>query len=149
MYRVAGRTAGAAVLVGDVLKGFVPAAVGVAAGGRELGLACGIAAMVGHIAPITRRFRGGKGVATFGGACLFLYPIVSVALLVIWLVTMKFSRTPSVGSLVLALCLPIGVALTGRPGWEVAAVTAACGIVVLRHWTNIVRIVRRQEHAIS
>src|SRR5689334_17894800 len=64
VYRLAGRRAGAMVFLGDFAKGALAAGVGLAVGGRALGLACGAAAVAGHIAPVTRRFRGGKGVAT-------------------------------------------------------------------------------------
>ena len=72
--RVAGRRAGAIALVGDLLKGAVPAAVGWAVGGHGLGVACGVAAVVGHVLPATRRFRGGKGVATAAGMAVVLFP---------------------------------------------------------------------------
>lgn len=147
-YRLAGKRAGVAVLVGDVLKGLVPAAVGFLADGRPLGLACGIAAMLGHILPATRRFRGGKGVATLGGACWFLYPLVALGLMAVWGLTLRVSRTAALGSLVMALLLPVGVGLRGRPRWEVAATAGAAAVIVVRHRANIVRIVRREEHAL-
>lgn len=145
MYRVAGRRAGAVVLVGDVLKGFVPAAVGVIADGRPLGVACALAAMIGHILPATRGFRGGKGVATLGGACWFLYPLVAIGLMATWGLTMRLFRTASVGSLVMAILLPVGVALRGRPAWEVAAMVGAALVVIVRHRSNIIRIAHKQE----
>ncbi len=150
VYRVAGRRAGVAVLLGDVLKGFIPAAVGVAAGGRALGLACGVAAMLGHIFPVTRGFRaGGKGVATMGGACWFLYPLVAFGLIAVWGVLMRTLRVASVGSLAMIVLLPVGVALRGRPGWEVAVVAGASAVVLARHWPNIRRIARREEQVLG
>src|SRR5829696_8206095 len=77
VYRTAGSTAGALVLAGDVVKGIVPTMVGRKLGGRRLGLACGSAAVAGHVAPVTRRFRGGKGVATAAGLSLALDPGVT------------------------------------------------------------------------
>lgn len=148
MYRVAGRRAGAAVLVGDAIKGLVPAAVGLAADGRALGLACGMAAMIGHVLPITRRFRGGKGVATLAGASWVLYPLVSVALLGVWAVAMRLFRTASIGSLAMVSLLPVGVAVRGRPWWEVLVTAAAALVVVVRHRSNIERILRKQERTV-
>ena len=149
MYRVAGRRAGATVLIGDVLKGLIPTALGYLADGRPLATACGIAAMVGHVAPMLRGFRGGKGVSTLGGACILLHPIVSLCVVAIWALVMRTFRVASVGSLVMALLLPVGVALRGRPGWEVAAMAGAAAVIFVRHWSNIVRLVRNEERALS
>lgn len=150
MLRVAGKRAGVAVLIGDGLKGFVPAAVGFAAGGRPLGVACGLAAMMGHVLPFARGTRvGGKGVSTLAGACAFLYPLVAIGLLVLWAATTRLSHAASVGSLVIALALPLGVALRGRPAWEVAAMAAASGVVIIRHWSNIKRIAHHEERGLS
>lgn len=149
VYRVAGRRAGAAVLLGDALKGFVPAALGVAADGRPLGVACGLAAVVGHIIPATRGFRGGgKGVATLGGACFFLYPLVAVGLLVTFALAVRLFRTASLGSIAMAVLLPVAVGLRGRPGWEIAAMAAASVVIIVRHWPNIVRILHNEERVL-
>ena len=72
VYRVAGKKAGAIVLIGDLLKGVVPSLVCLLIDGRTLALAAGMAAMIGHVAPITRKFNGGKGVATLTGLCSVL-----------------------------------------------------------------------------
>ena len=105
--------------------------------------------MVGHVAPMLRGFRGGKGVSTLGGACILLHPIVSLCVVAIWALVMRTFRVASVGSLVMALLLPVGVALRGRPGWEVAAMAGATVVIFVRHWSNIVRLVRNEERALS
>ena len=150
MYRVAGKWAGAVVLIGDALKGFTPAAIGTGVDGRPLGVACGVAAMVGHILPATRGFRsGGKGVATLGGACWFLYPLVALTAIAVWAIALRVFRIASVGSLLMAAILPIGVAVRGRPGWEIAVACAASAVIVLRHRANIARILHGEEGSVS
>src|SRR4051794_41765478 len=67
VYRTAGKRAGLIVALADLAKGAIPAGVGWAAAGRPVGFACWIAAVLGHVFPATRRFRGGKGVATASG----------------------------------------------------------------------------------
>ncbi|HSL56226.1 MAG TPA: glycerol-3-phosphate 1-O-acyltransferase PlsY [Acidimicrobiales bacterium] len=145
VYRVAGRRAGVVVLVGDVVKGALPAAVGLAVGGRAWGVAAGAAAVLGHIAPVTRRLRGGKGVATAGGMSLVLWPVPALALVGVFAVVSQVSRAASLGSLAMAVGLPVGVALVGRPGWEVAAAAAMAVVVVARHHANIRRLLRGDE----
>lgn len=149
VYRVAGRRAGLWVLLGDLAKGALPAAVGLAAGGRSLGIAAGIAAMVGHVAPVQRSFRGGKGVATLGGACIVLFPGVSAALVAVWAAVMRTTRIAALGSLAMALLLPVGVAVSGRGSDEVLAMAAASAVVVVRHRSNIVRLARGSEQAVG
>lgn len=145
VYRLAGRRAGAAVLAVDLLKGLVPAAAALALDGRGLALLCGTAAVVGHVVPVQRAFRGGKGVATAGGVALVVWPAVSAALMLVFVTAARVAGTASVGSLAMAAGLPVGVAVTGRPAWEVAASTAIALLVVVRHTGNILRLARGEE----
>jgi acyl-phosphate glycerol 3-phosphate acyltransferase len=79
VYRTAGRRAGLVVFALDVGKGVAAVLMGMAVAGRPLALACWAAATVGHVLPVTRRLRGGKGVATGGGGsgrtnCIAFHP---------------------------------------------------------------------------
>ncbi|MEE8283166.1 MAG: glycerol-3-phosphate acyltransferase, partial [candidate division NC10 bacterium] len=63
--RIVGKKAAVLTLVGDLLKGFLPALAAVLLGGSELLVAgVGMAAVLGHNWSIYLRFAGGKGVAT-------------------------------------------------------------------------------------
>jgi glycerol-3-phosphate acyltransferase PlsY len=145
VYRVAGRRAGAIVLLGDLAKGALPAAIGLAVGGRALGLACGAAAVLGHIAPATRRFQGGKGVATAAGMAVVLYPLLSIAVAVVFAVSLALTKRMSVGSLAMAVALPVGVAVTGHPAWETVVIGVIAVCVIARHHENIARLRRGTE----
>ena len=148
VYRLAGRSAGAAVFAGDFAKGAVATAVGLRVGGRELAMATGAAAVLGHIFPVTRGFRGGKGVATAAGLAVVLHPVVSGALAGLWLVVAKGAGKASLASLAAAGGLPLGVAVAGRPRWEVLTAAALSGVVVVRHRANIGRLLRNQERSL-
>src|SRR4051794_40102935 len=115
VYRTAGAKAGALVFVGDFAKGIVATGIGLALGDRTLALVCGTAAVLGHIAPITRRFRGGKGVATACGLVVMLFPLLALATAVVWAVIAKTTGKASLGSIVLAVLIPLGVLAMGRP----------------------------------
>ena len=60
--RTIGKKYAVIVLIGDVLKGFLPIFLF-----DENLLLCGFAAVIGHIYPIFYKFKGGKGVATYVG----------------------------------------------------------------------------------
>jgi glycerol-3-phosphate acyltransferase PlsY len=147
-FRVGGRTAGVLVLLGDVLKGVLATGLGLLVGGRALALGAGLAAVVGHVAPVTRRFRGGKGVATAAGVVLVLYPVVLLGMAVVWGVVVKLTGKASLASLLVIVGMVPAVALLGRPAWEVAMVAVLAAVVVARHWTNLVRLVQGTERPI-
>lgn len=147
--RTMGRRAGLAVLLGDAGKGALAAGMGWAIGGRPVGVACGLAAVLGHVLPVTRRFRGGKGVATGAGMTLVLLPAVAVLLGIAFAVVAKVTRTASAGSLAIAAGLPVGAGLSGRPAGEVAAFAACSVLVVARHRGNIGRLRRGDEATID
>lgn len=148
VYRVAGRRAGALVLAADLLKGAVPTAVGLVVGGRALGFACGAAAVLGHVLPVTRRFRGGKGVATAAGIAVVLFPVVSAVLALVWVAVARAAGKASVASLVTAIAAVPALVIARRPAWEVAAMAAVVAVVVARHAGNIRRLVRREERSL-
>jgi acyl phosphate:glycerol-3-phosphate acyltransferase len=72
--RVLGHAPGRAVLVADVVKGFAACAGGRAIAGDTGAHVAGVTAVVGHCYPLWNGFRGGKGVATSFGQCLYTFP---------------------------------------------------------------------------
>ncbi len=148
-YRTMGRRAGALVLVGDVCKGVVAAGGGLLLGGRAIGVACGLAAVVGHVLPATRKFRGGKGVATAAGMAAVLLPIPTLVLAGVWGVVAKVTGTASVASIVIAAAMPLAAAVVGRSLGEIAAFGACGALVLLRHRENIDRLRRGQEQSLT
>ena len=148
-FRTMGRRAGAIVLAGDVAKGALAAGMGLATGNRAVGVACGLAAVLGHVAPVTRGFHGGKGVATGAGMALVLLPVPTLLLAVVWLAAVRLTGAASAGSVAVAIGLPVAAALVGRPPGEVLAF-AACGVlVVARHRGNIERLRQGAEPSVA
>ena len=129
-------------------RGRRPPALGLATGNRAVAVACGLAAVVGHVAPATRGFRGGKGVATGAGTAFVLLPLPALGLAVLWVVAAKASGTASVASLLIAVGLPVAAALAGRPLGEVLAFAACGALVVVRHRGNIDRLRSGKERTL-
>ena len=88
VFRVYGRSLGVPVALLDLAKGFAAAALGLWAGGALIGVLAGAAAMIGHARPVFLGFqKGGKMVATAGGAMLALAPLAAFICIGVWLVT--------------------------------------------------------------
>jgi glycerol-3-phosphate acyltransferase PlsY len=141
--RLLGWRAGALVLLLDFAKGAIAAGAGMLVGGRAGACALGVAAVVGHTFPLYRK--GGKGVAAAGGALVVLYPLIVVGLAVVWFVIARLLHKASLASLLTTVLFPVSVAVFGHDLWEIAAVAALAGLVIIRHLGNIRRLLRRQE----
>lgn len=147
--RALGWRKGVWVFVLDALKGAVAAGLGLLVDGRPAGYWLGAAAIVGHVFPIIRRVRGGKGVATGGGVMAVLQPLMAVVLMVAWFAVSRLTAKASIASIVVVTLLPVGVAVTGSPGWEVAASIGLCALVMARHLGNMKRLMTRGEPKLS
>lgn len=143
--RLMGWKAGAVVMVADFLKGTLAAGVGLAAGGRVGAYALGIAAVLGHVFPVTRRFKGGKGVATASGALVVLFPWIVAGLAVVWFLLARVLKRASIASIVCTLAFPL-LAIAGGYDWIEVAVLAGLAVVIVgRHAANLRRLVRGEE----
>jgi glycerol-3-phosphate acyltransferase PlsY len=145
--RVLGWRYGAIVLLADFAKGAAAAGVGWAAGGRPGAYVLGCAAVVGHTYPFRRK--GGKGVATAGGMLVVLFPLVVVALGVVWVLVARVLHKASIASLLLMVAFPVTVWLTGYAGWEVGVIAGVAALLLLRHLPNIRRLLHREENDVT
>jgi acyl phosphate:glycerol-3-phosphate acyltransferase len=143
--RLMGWKAGLVVLLADFAKGAVASGVGLAVAGRGGAFALGIAAVAGHMFPLTRRFKGGKGVATAAGMLVVLYPAIVLILGVVWFLVARVLKLASVASLLCAVLFPILVAVAGYGPAEVAVIAALAVLVIVRHAANLRRLVAGRE----
>ena len=141
VWRAYGRRLGIPVVALDVLKGFVPALVGVLAVSHLCGIVAGSAAMLGHARPVYLRFeKGGKMVATCGGVLFAVAPWVALAAGGLWLVVFALSRYTSVASVVAAVALPL-LALALGYALAVIVFAAVTGLaIVFLHRANLRRL---------
>jgi glycerol-3-phosphate acyltransferase PlsY len=146
--RTVGRGAAILTLVGDIVKG----AAAVWLGGLLSGGAvapCAVAAVVGNCWPVFLRFRGGKGVATGFGALLALVPMALAPAILVWLAITASFRYVSLGSVLAALCVPLGALMLAYPWPSVAASTLVAAIIIVRHRENIDRLLSGSERRLG
>jgi len=147
--RALGWRKGVWVYVLDAGKGALAAGLGLALDGRPMAYWCGAAAIVGHMFPVFRRFRGGKGVATGSGVLLIVQPILAPVAVGLWWLVTKLTGKAAVGSVIAVAFVPIGLIVQGAPAWEFLAVAALAALILVKHTGNIVRLIRREEHSFS
>ena len=141
VWRAYGRTARARRSRLDVLKGFVPAFVGLHEVSALCGILAGAAAMAGHARPLFLRFaKGGKMVATAGGVVIAVAPWVALAIGVVWLATFALTRYTSVASIVSAVALPLAAAAFGYPAEVIAFTAISAAAIVWLHRGNLRRL---------
>ena len=147
--RTTGRAAGIATLVLDIAKGYL--AVWLA--GRLTAhdwlwmSAAALAVMAGHAYPVFLKFKGGKAVASWVGAFLCLTPIALVAVLVVFVVVVAWTRYISLGSIIMAATLPLAVWLIVHPPLPpIVAAAVAGGFIIYKHSSNIQRLRSGREH---
>jgi glycerol-3-phosphate acyltransferase PlsY len=141
VWRVYGWRLGLPVVLLDTAKGFVPAFVATMVVSHLAGVLAGAAAMLGHWRPLFLKFqRGGKVVATTGGAFLGVAPVVGGIGAGVWIVVFLVFRYASLASILAALSLPVTAALLDEP-WPVIVFAAAAAVaVVVLHRANIARL---------
>ncbi|MEM7049920.1 MAG: glycerol-3-phosphate 1-O-acyltransferase PlsY [Acidobacteriota bacterium] len=154
--RAAGLAPALTTLLLDVAKGMLPVWLA-----ERLGLApvvvaaAAIAVVVGHIFPLYFRFRGGKGVATAIGALGVMAPLVALAVMVVFLLTVLVTRYVSLGSMLGAASYPALLYGLQRLGWvgDEAALWIASPVVALlvlvMHFSNFRRLRSGDERPLS
>lgn len=146
VWRLYGPRLGLPVMLLDIAKGLAPALAGTLIAGSLAGVLAGAAAMLGHWRPLFLGFaKGGKMVATTGGAFLGVAPVVGGIGAGVWMVVFLLTRYASVASMAAACSLPVLAAALGEE-WPVIAfaAAAAAGVIVL-HRANIRRLLAGTE----
>ena len=146
-YRVLGAKLGIAVLVIDVLKGFIPLYIASKFNLEYNDLVIlGLVAILAHTFSCFISFKGGKGVATSLGVFLFLAPVITLILLVIFILVVYFTKYISLGSITAAFLLPIFTFFTHRDTYLFTLSVVIAIFVIYRHKTNISRLLSGTEN---
>jgi glycerol-3-phosphate acyltransferase PlsY len=147
--RAAGSTLGLLTLLGDILKGFLPAWLALHFGQPEEVVAgAGLAAFAGHLFPLYLRFKGGKGVATALGVFLALCPPAVFMVLPVFAAALFLWGYVSLGSLVGAALMPLAFLGLNAPLGSVLTSAIMAVLIFVRHRENIKRLMSGREHRI-
>jgi acyl phosphate:glycerol-3-phosphate acyltransferase len=156
--RVMGKGWGYLVGFCDFLKGFLAVKLGSLIAAHFLlssvlgSVIAAVACILGHNYTIWLGFKGGKGIATSGGAVLALLPpLVFVSVGVVWIAVFIIGRYTSLASIIAAMVLPIAVLLTvaetGTDFWLLLGFSVLmAALAIWRHRSNIVRLLNRTEN---
>jgi glycerol-3-phosphate acyltransferase PlsY len=138
-----------------IATGLLDAAKGAAAvwlGGHLAGdwgiAAAAFMAMVGHSYPVWLGFKGGKGVATGGGALLVLHPVLVAIAFGAMALTVWPTRYVSLGSLVGTTVLVVMVTFVAPLPIKLFA-CAAWLLIFWRHRSNISRLLAGTERKLG
>jgi glycerol-3-phosphate acyltransferase PlsY len=112
-----------------------------------------LAVILGSMASVFMRFRGGKGVATGAGVFLGLEPLATVIAIALWAGLVAVFKIVSVGSLAAAAALPLLVAALGSEGSgrnPVFYLSLAVAVLVFAsHRSNIGRLIQGKEKRVG
>jgi glycerol-3-phosphate acyltransferase PlsY len=149
LYRVLGWKYAIPVALFDIAKGAIPVMVfaPMVMNSELFAVACGVAAILGHVFSVFVGFKGGKGVATAAGVMLGLTPLALAVAAGVWAVVVLLTGYVSLGSIAAAAILPFAVYLLEHPTtsalfWVDGAVAAG---VIFLHRRNIQRLLRGTE----
>lgn len=150
--RTTGRGIGILTLLLDVAKGWVAVwlMARFTAGDPFWTSLSALAVLFGHAFPVFLKFQGGKAVASFIGAFLFLQPEPLGAVLVVFVVCVAVTRYISLGSILAAGTFPLAVWMISHPPLPVVLAALIAGaFIIWRHQQNLARLRAGTEHVFS
>lgn len=147
--RTTGKMAGVLTLLLDIGKGLLAVWIADRAseGNTLLMSAAALAVLFGHAFSPFMKFKGGKAVASFAGAFAYLTPLPFLAIAILFVLIVAYSRYISLGSICGALLFPFAVWLILHPAWPVTTAALVAGLFIAwRHTGNIERLRAGKEN---
>jgi glycerol-3-phosphate acyltransferase PlsY len=147
--RLLGAPIAISVFILDFAKGLLPVVAGRLLDLPEWAIAfTAVATVIGHCWSPFIGFRGGKGMATGGGAAVGLLPWLVLILLPMILVVAitRYVSLASLGATVFGSLTVIGMAIADSfPWWWAIGITMISGLIVYQHRANIQRLLSGTE----
>ena len=125
-------------LLGDSMKGYIPVLILINMGiqiGEIYFLSFFI--IIGHIFPITLKFKGGKGVATSMGILFAINLNVGIVVVAVWLLVFAISRVSGLSALSAFFILPFAIYLLIQNNFIFSLSIINTFIIFLTHKDNI------------
>lgn len=149
--RSVGKLWGVLTFICDCAKGVIFAVVGLYwIGSLDWLFILGVVTITGHVLPIYSKFKGGKGVATSIGVFIVAYPIVGAIVLAVLIIMLLFIKYGFIGSITCISAITIYSCIVSRD--NIMAIVCSLiiwAIVVIRHYSNIKRLVRGEENTLK
>jgi glycerol-3-phosphate acyltransferase PlsY len=150
VFRTVSKPLGILTFVLDCLKGFTTVSFAFYLNGSlYFILTVALVTLLGHIFTVFLNFKGGKGVAVGCGIFLALNPLATIVCFIIFLIVVAISKYVSLGSIIAAVMLPINL-FVFKSEYELVIFSSVMVIIVLiRHISNIKRIIAGTENKIT
>ena len=149
--RSVGKLWGVLTFICDCAKGVIFAVVGLYwVGSLDWLFILGVVTIIGHVLPIYSKFKGGKGVSTSIGVFIVAYPIVGAIVLAVLIIMLLFIKYGFIGSITCISAITIYSCIVSRD--NITAIVCSLiiwAIVVIRHYSNIKRLVRGEENTLK
>ncbi|REJ83637.1 MAG: glycerol-3-phosphate 1-O-acyltransferase [Bacteroidetes bacterium] len=153
-FRVLGKKPGIAVLLMDILKGFLAVKVAYILGDYssdspefiDFELALAVCGLMGHIFPVYVGFRGGKGVATMLGILIGVHPQAALVCAVVFLITLILSGYVSLSSMMSGIAFPVTIMVFYSTNSSINIFSLAVALlIIITHQKNLERILNNAE----
>lgn len=135
--RTLGKTAFFLTVLGDGGKGIAAVLIGCSLGLTDFWISLGILfVVIGHLYPFWLRFQGGKGIATGIGALLAFSPILLLAFIGGFILSLPFTKSLTISMIIGFFTYSITILLIGR--YELSVLVAMLVLLTIKHRQNII-----------
>lgn len=144
---VFGKGYGAFVMLFDIAKAYIAVKLALTFFDSvvSVGVIAGFAAVVGHIYPFYLNFKGGKGLAAFGGMILGLNPLIFIILLLIALMLMFIINYSVAMPMSAAVLFPILYSIHNDDAVSITVAALTSILIICTHFGNIGKAMRGED----
>ncbi|TDM07051.1 glycerol-3-phosphate 1-O-acyltransferase PlsY [Macrococcus lamae] len=147
-FRVLGKSAGIIVMILDILKGFIVVFIPLLFNQDVHGVIIGLFAILGHVYPVFLKFKGGKAVATSAGVIMGVNPLLFIAVTITFFIMLYLFKYVSLASITASI-VNFVLSIVFMDWILIVIAFIIMLIVIIRHHSNITRIINKEEPKIT